>query len=305
MSEGEMADKAVGQVLELVPQGAFDLRQLINFGFGPREASSEPGIMRLAFVLDGYSGQVGVAVQQGDDGRLRLTVSGVGDTDPDDDAVRGQTARVLSADVDATGWDALGQRDALIGRLQAARPGLRPPLFHSAYEALAWAVLSARRPRAQMGALQARLSAEHGAQVAVAGHVLPVFPTPEQLLAVDGFPGLPAVKIERLHGVARAALDGELDTAVLRELDPAEAQKRLQRLDGIGPFYSELVTVRTLGHTDVLPLAEHHSLEIAGQLLGHGAAMDRGAFERHAEQWRPWRTWAAVALRAAGPLVAQ
>jgi DNA-3-methyladenine glycosylase II len=55
----------------------------------------------------------------------------------------------------------------------------------------------------------------------------------------------------------------------------------------------------------VLPLAEHHSLEIAGQLLGRGAAMDRGAFERHAEQWRPWRTWAAVALRAAGPLVAQ
>ncbi len=301
-----MADGTTGLVLELVPRGAFDLQQSIDFGFGPREPSAEPGVMRLAFVLDGYSQHVGVAVRQEVDGRLRLEVSGgatPAGASVDAGAVCRQTARVLSVDIDSTDWDALGRRDALIGRLQAARPGLRPPLFYSAYEALAWAVLSARRPRAQMAAVQARLGTEHGAQVAVAGEVLPVFPTPEQLLALDSFPGLPAVKIDRLHGVARAALDGQLDTAALHKLDPADAQQRLQRLDGIGPFYSELVTVRTLGHTDVLPRAEHHSLEIAGRLLADGAALDRASFERHAEQWRPWRTWAAVALRAAGPLV--
>lgn len=105
--------------------------------------------------------------------------------------------------------------------------------------------------------------------------------------------------------MARAALDGQLDTTELRGLDPAEAQQRLQRLEGIGPSYSELVTVRTLGHTDLLPTTEPRVLAIAGRLLGDGQPLEQAEFERHAERWRPWRTWASVAIRAAGPPLAR
>ena len=175
---------------------------------------------------------------------------------------------MLSVDVDGTGWDALGNDDPVIGTVQAARPGLRPALFHSAYEAAAWAVLSARRPIAAMTVLRDSLSAAHGASFDIAGKTLHAFPTPEQLLQVDSFPGLPEEKLNRLHEVARWAAEGKLDTDLLRAVDPAECRQLLQEIKGIGPFYSTLVVVRALGHTDVLADGEPRVLEAVGRLLG-------------------------------------
>ena len=133
----------------------------------------------------------------------------------------------------------------------------------------------------------------------LAGAEAVVFPAPARLLQVEDVPGLPGIKLDRLHAVARAALDGELGTDALRQLPPAEAAARLQRLPGIGPFYSELVTIRTLGHTDVLPTAETGAAEIAGALLGR--PVDVPGLAEVGRAWTPWRTWVCVALRAAGP----
>jgi DNA-3-methyladenine glycosylase II len=281
----------------LQPLGAFDLTQTIRFGFGQRDAGRD-AVLRLGFVTDDLTHQVGVAVTQ-DGGLLRLDVTGAADLD----SVARQTARILSVDVDATGWDALGRTDPLIGRLQAARAGLRPPLFHSAYEAAAWSVLSARRPHQQMAEVRRQLSLRHGASVVVAGEQVPVFPTPGQLVELADFELLPEVKMRRLHGVAAAALDGRLDTESLRALPVDEADARLRELDGIGPFYAQLVTVRALGHTDVAPTAEPMVLAEAGRLLGRDNPLTGPEFLEVAQRWSPWRTWASVAIRAAGPLV--
>jgi DNA-3-methyladenine glycosylase II len=284
--------------MEITLSGRFDLRQSIGFGFGQRAAGSDehgkPAVMRLAFVLDGYRQQVGASVEQLSSSWLRVEPVGDGDAT----AVLAQVARVLSLDVDARGWDELGTLDPLIGRLQAARPGLRPPLFYSAYEALVWAVLSARRPATQMAQVRERLAARHGATLQVAGQASHVVPTPEQLLAVDAFPGLSAEKIRRLHGVAAAALEGRLDTATLRALDPSVAAAHVRGLDGIGPFYSELVVIRALGHTDVLPNNEPRLLDTVGALLGTGRPLTPDELALAAAGWTPWRTWAAVAARA-------
>jgi DNA-3-methyladenine glycosylase II len=285
------------EALVIRPLGRFDLRQSTAFGFGQREAAITSDLMRLAFVLDGYERQVGVAVRQRDDGSLLLDVAG----EASPDQVRAQVARVLSVDVDATGYDELGERHPLVGAAQRARPGLRPPLFHSAYEAAAWAVLSARRPARQMAQLRDRLAAAFGAEPDVAGVRVPAFPTPRQLLGVAAFPALSADKVERLHGVARAALDGGLDTDALRRLPPEDALATLRELDGIGPFYAELILVRALGHTDVLPTREPRLLEVVGRLSSAGRPLTPHELADVAEGWRPWRTWVCVALRAAGP----
>src|SRR5205823_2771092 len=136
----------------------------------------------LGFVTDDLRHQVGVAVGQSADGELSLQV--IGAPEADLEAVADQTARILSVDVDATGWDELGRNDTFIGRLQAARPGLRPPLFHSAYEAVAWSVLSARRPHQQMAEVRRALSRRYGATVDVAGEQVAILPTPAQLVEV-------------------------------------------------------------------------------------------------------------------------
>jgi DNA-3-methyladenine glycosylase II len=298
--EGPVTHTRATALHGIEPRGAFDLRQSVEFGFGQRRATGYDGTMALAMCLDGYTDQAAVRLRP-DGSHLVCEVVG-----PDADAAVSQAARVLSLDVDARGYDELGGRDELVGRLQAARPGLRPPLFHSAYEAVAWSLLSARRPHQQAARLRDRLARQHGRVFEVGGRSLAAFPTPVQLLGVEELPGLPAVALQRLHALAEEARDGGLDTGTLRALAPAEAAARLQRLPGIGPFYAELVTVRALGHTDVLPRQEATVRELAGRLTGRPGGtepLDEDRFAQLAGAWAPWRTWVGVALRAAGPVL--
>jgi len=277
-------------------RGRFDLTRSIDFDFGGRSAPPDgpSGTMRLAFVLDGYAVQAGVAVTQPAPDLVRFDV--VGDVDPERAAA--QAARVLSLDEDATGYDRMVDRDPFLAAVYAARPGLRPPLFASAYDALVWAVLSARRPASQMRVVRDRLARSHGRVLDVAGEAVAALPTPAQLLEVTAFHGIPELKLRRMHAIAEAARAGLLDTESLRMLEVDEATVALRRFDGIGPFYSELVTVRALGHTDVLPTTEPRVVAATGARLGRPEFTSADLAEV-AEAWRPWRTWACVALRAA------
>ncbi len=138
---------------------------------------------------------------------------------------------------------------------------MRPCGFHSPYEAAAWSVLSQRIRIVQAARLRRDLVDRHGEGGA--------FPAPRVLRALDL--DLPGRKTEYLHAVADAALDGRLDANALRAVDPDDAVRSVQEIKGLGPFAAELVVLR--GGTD-RTLAEV------------------------SEAWRPYRTWAAVHLRA-------
>ncbi|HEV2644013.1 MAG TPA: hypothetical protein VGT98_14980 [Candidatus Elarobacter sp.] len=278
----------------IVPEGPFSLREAATFGFGQRLETSWDGVMRLAFCTDGYAEHAGVEVRQDERG-VHCIVHG----DADVDAVRRQVARVLSLDYDGEAFARIGDRDPVIARLLAAAPGLRPPLFYSPYEAAAWAVLSVRRVPKQMAEVRRRLSEAFGATFELAGERVAAFPTPDQLLVVDAFPGISADRLMRMHGVARAALDGLLDVARIHSLGPEASMAELQRISGIGPFYSALIVIRASGFADVLPHEEQKALALAGELYGLGGPATSEQFAGIAESWRPYRTWAVVLLRAA------
>jgi DNA-3-methyladenine glycosylase II len=275
--------------------GTYDLREVALMGFGHRDESSFDGVMRLAFCTDALDGQVGVELRQSGD-RLDATVHGDGDLD----AIVRQVARVVSADHDGDAWEAVCAADPVLAKVHAKAPGFRPANFYSPYEAAVWAVLSARRSRVQGIALRRRLSEQHGRVFALAGRDEPTLPLPEQLLGLDAIPGLPVDRIPRLHAIARAALDGDLDVQRLTALDPAEAMAAVQRLPGIGPFYSALIVIRACGLTDVLSTQEDHSRDAVRELYGLDHTPDDIELARIAEAWRPFRTWAAVTLRAVG-----
>lgn len=286
------------EIFTIVPRGPFSLAEAIGFGFGQRDATGG-GVMRLAFCLDGYRQQAGVEVRQ-DAAGVHGTVHGPGGTDVD--AVRQQVARVLSLDYDAAGFLEAGERDPVLRSVQEAAPGLRPPLFYSPYEA-AWAVLSVRRPPKQMMAVRDRLSRAHGAVFDLAGQQLAALPTPEQLLRVDAFPGVPPDRMERLHGVARAAQEGRLDAAHLLALGPEEAMARLREIPGIGPFYSALIVIRGTGFADVLPVGEPKLLTLVQRLYHLPQPVSDTELRTLADAWKPFRTWAAVLIRAAAERV--
>lgn len=182
----------ISQTFTITPQGPFSLAEAATFGFGQRSGQEWDGVMRLAFCADGYTRQVGVEVRQDNQGLVHCTVidpagsgspasessSPAGPSEPAGElvAVQGQVARVLSLDRDGEEFTRIGERDPVIGKLQQAAPGLRPPLFYSPYEAAAWSVLSARRPARQMMTVRDRLSAAHGASCELAGHASRRFP---------------------------------------------------------------------------------------------------------------------------------
>jgi DNA-3-methyladenine glycosylase II len=281
----------------ITPRGSFSLAEAATFGFGQRDERAFDGVLRLAFGLDDLDRHAGVELRQSQvTGAVHAVATGPGAADLP--AVQRQVERVLSLDYDGDEFLEVGERDPVIGRLQAAAPGLRPPLFYSPYEAAAWAVLSSRRPAGQMRQVRDRLSYARGAEFDLAGQRLAAFPVPSALLGVTEFPGVAPERIARLHAVARAALGGQLDPARLRGLGPDAAIADLQSIPGIGPFYSELIVIRATGFADVLPSAEPRALDLAGRLYGLAGPATPEQLRGLAEPWRPFRTWAVVLIRA-------
>jgi DNA-3-methyladenine glycosylase II len=284
--------------IELTPTGPFELRRMAGFGFGPETGRREPSepVMRLAFCLDDLRGHAGVVLRQDEDGLVRGALQG----DGEHGAVKAQLERILSLDHDGEAWLAVGERDSVIRELQRRYPGLRPPLFHSPYEAAAWAIISARRPARQAAATRGEIAERLGRTFELDGERLAAFPTPHRLLEVEPMKGLPDVKAARLRALAEAALVGRLDANRLRRIDPDAALAELQELPGIGPFYAMLILVRSSGHADLLPEGERRVLACVAHYYGLEAPPPRERFAELAERWRPFRTWATVLLRYAG-----
>jgi len=277
--------------------GPFSLGAAASFGFGPNTGRPWPDdLMRLAFVADDLRHHVGAVVTQRADGSLTADLSG----DAPADAAEAQLRRILSIDSGVAGWIAAGQTDPVLGDVQAAYPGLRPVLFHSPYEAASWSVLSQRRHRAQATAVRRRLSEAAGVTFELSGQPEPAFPLPERLLEIAEFPGIEATRMARLHGVARAALDGQLEAVALRTASAGAALADLQRINGLGPVYATLVYLRSTGVTDALTLGEPRLTDYIRHYYGLPEPPGAEEMERIAERWRPFRTWAAVLFRVAG-----
>ncbi len=151
---------------------------------------------------------------------------------------------------------------------------------------------------AQAAGVKQRLARQAGQFVDVHGQTLAAFPTPLGLLEVDELSGLPEVKVKRLHGVAQAALDHQLEADRLRTLPGEEALAELKRLSGVGDFSAELILVRGAGAPDHFPRHEQrlHAAMADAYGLGTGAPVDE--LEAIAERWRPYRSWVALLFRA-------
>lgn len=281
----------------VTPDAPFSLAAAAAFDFGPKAGRPAENEVRLAFVTDDMSHHAGVHLTQDPDG----TVTGRVETDGDAEAAWRQALRVLSLGRPAREWPEVGARDPVIGRLQREHEGLRPVLFHSPYEAAAWSIISARRHRGQAAVIRDRLSAELGRTFTLAGEQTPAFPLPHRLLKADSLRGVARNRVEWLHAVARAALDGALEPATLAAMEPERALEHLRKLPGIGPTYATLILVRSAGVTDTLTFAEPRLPAYVAHFYGTGAVpASRAELERVAGGWRPFRTWAAVLLRVAG-----
>jgi DNA-3-methyladenine glycosylase II len=287
------------QTFTLAPRGPFSLAASTRFleGFTPAAyGGPADGQLELAFPVEGSWQTVGVRIRQDDSVVGELVYP----PDADDslaEAAAGQVARILSLDVDGSGFSAVADRDEVVARLQRRYPGLRPVGFWSPYEAAAWAIIGHRIRMTQAARIKAALAQELGEQVPVGDRSVAAFPAPDKLAALTEFPGLSGRKPEWLRGIGQAALDGELDGARLRALPREEALAGLKRLGGIGDFSAELILLRGAGDPDALALNEPRLARAAGRAYGLGAPATAEQLAEISEGWRPYRTWVTLLLR--------
>jgi len=271
--------------LTLRPNGPFSLATSARFlcGFTPASGASSvdpDGTLNLAFLDDTTFAPVRATLTQRDD-VLVGTLEGTADTR--------QVERILSLDHEGEGLNDVAARDPIVARLLARRPGFRPVCFASAYEAAVWGILSQRTPMRVAAANKRRLAEASGTRAPV--------PSPAGLLAMEPISGIAAEKHERLRGVARAALDGTLDTETLRAMPTEHALATLRELRGVGPWTAEHILLRGCGIKDELPETEPRFARAVGEAYGI-VSPSTTAIARVAERWRPYRMWIAVLLVA-------
>jgi DNA-3-methyladenine glycosylase II len=140
-----------------------------------------------------------------------------------------------------------------------------------------------------------KIAVELGSAVDVDGETMHVFPSPKALLAKQSFADVPEEKWLRLHGIARAALDGVLDAKALRAMNDDDALAKLGALRGVGAWTASHILLRGTGAHDAFSDAEPRVLA-AARFAYDQPQLDDAALAKLAESWKPYRTWVMVLL---------
>ncbi|WP_091078981.1 DNA-3-methyladenine glycosylase 2 family protein [Micromonospora nigra] len=228
--------------------------------------------------------------------------------------------RLFDLDADPVAVDQTLAVDPALAAVVAAEPGVRVPRavdgFEIALRAITTQQVSLTSARTTLTHLLAHLPdpADHEVDGRCGGphpHGPPDRPTgPREVPrageaaglrsfpaagAVAGAPDsafrMPAARREAIRGLARAVAAGEVD------LEPGgdreEIRRRLSALPGIGPWTAGYVALRALGDPDV-PLTTDLAVRRGAAALG--LPDDPAGLDRHADRWRPWRSYATIRL---------
>jgi AraC family transcriptional regulator of adaptative response / DNA-3-methyladenine glycosylase II len=196
----------------------------------------------------------------------------------------------------------------VLAPLVAARPGLRVPGAWDGFELAVRAILGQQITVSAATRLAGKLVLAYGEQIVDPAArelgLTHVFPTPRQLAGDDlAAIGMPRTRRMALSSLAAAVVADPLIFGPRRSLEAAVSQ--LRSLPGVGEWTAQYIAMRELREPDAFPAAD----------IGLMRAMSDASRVRplpaellaHAEQWRPWRAYAALHLWAseasASPIV--
>jgi DNA-3-methyladenine glycosylase II len=124
------------------------------------------------------------------------------------------------------------------------------------------------------------------------------FPSPEDLLATPDAvlrgAGLSRAKIAAVKDIAARTLDGTVPPSrTISRLSDEEIIARLTSIRGVGPWTVEMLLIFKLGRTDILPATDfgvRKGFALTYKLKDLPAPKE---LLKHAEPWRPYRSYAA------------
>jgi AraC family transcriptional regulator of adaptative response / DNA-3-methyladenine glycosylase II len=174
---------------------------------------------------------------------------------------------------------------------QSAR-GLRVPGAWDGFELAVRAILGQQVSVAGATTLMGRLTTKFGELIEAGAEGFTHLPPTAERLADAGVDairgiGLPRSRAATIHDLSTIVANGEvsLDAAV----DVRAVMRRLMEVRGIGAWTAEYIAMRALHWPDAFPASDLVLRRAAGGL-------STVQLTRRAEQWRPWRSYAAMHL---------
>ena len=237
------------------------------------------------FEIDGVAGHVAVAALPD---RFEVAIHSVDAVAP---RVVARLRRLLDLDADPAVISAHLAHDAVLRPLVSAHPGLRVPGAWDGFELAVRAILGQQVTVAAATKLAGRLIAAFGRPYAASPRVedlTHLFPTAERLCDADiACIGMPKARAASIAALAAAALD---DVSLF---DDAEGIARLRNIAGIGEWTTQYIAMRAVHSADAFPSGD---VALQRALANGGTRPNAREVEARAENWRPWRAYAALHL---------
>jgi AraC family transcriptional regulator of adaptative response / DNA-3-methyladenine glycosylase II len=211
-------------------------------------------------------------------------------------AIIARVRRVFDLAADPVAIGAHLSQDPILAPQVAARPGLRVPGAWDGFELAVRAILGQQITVVAATRLAGQLVSHFGENVTTFDAGLThVFPTPRQLAEADlAVIGMPRPRRTALSALAAAVAADPDIFGPRRSLD--EAITRLRSLAGIGEWTAQYIAMRELREPDAFPAADIGLMRAMRDR--NGVRPSPAALLGHAEQWRPWRAYAALHLWA-------
>jgi AraC family transcriptional regulator of adaptative response / DNA-3-methyladenine glycosylase II len=240
---------------------------------------------RRTMSLNGRDGYFEVALAEGSDALLlRIAFS-------DPKSLFFIVERVRSMfDLNAD-WAAIVQHlrsDPVLCSRVEADPGIRVPGCWNGFELAVRAILGQQITVKGATAMAGRLASRFGRPFCGPAGLTHIFPTPQVLAHAQlGDIGLTGARVEAIRALARAVFNGKI---VFEGGASSEALlNRLREIAGVGKWTEEYVAMRALGEPDAFPSSDLGLLRAMALQNSHD-------LELRAEDWRPWRAYAAMYL---------
>lgn len=254
------------------------------------------GVYRRTFSIEGHSGIVEVSndlLRHRLEARIRF--SSATSISP----VMSRLRRLFDAHADTELISDHLSTDKQLAKLIERHPGLRVPGAWDGFELAVRAILGQQitvRAAQQLAGKLVTLC--HGPCYELSDETLQyVFPSPVQLVAANlSALGMPTTRKSTLMRLASAAIADGKFFEPSGSLD--ETLRKLRMLPGIGEWTAQYIALRAFHMTDAFPATDVVILRGTAELGGD--TMSPAQLIRRAEQWRPWRAYAAQHLWAAG-----
>ena len=196
--------------------------------------------------------------------------------------------------------------DPVLAELVVQRPGLRAPGGWEGFEVAIRAVLGQQISVGTARQLAGRLVELYGRRVPRAFRNHPLlshaFPRATRLASSASIQlAMPGARLIALTEMARATV---ADPTLFHPLNGlSETVARLKAIRGIGEWSAQYIALRAVGESDAFPATDLGLLRGAAALLG--STVSPAVLLARAENWRPWRAYAAQHLWAAGGKAAE